>query len=1235
MQMLTKFESKSNRVKGIAFHPKRPWILAALHNGCIQLWDYRMGTLLERFDEHDGPVRGIAFHPTQPLFVSGGDDYKIKVWNYKTRRCLFTLNGHLDYVRTVFFHHECPWIVSASDDQTVRIWNWQSRSCIAILTGHNHYVMCAQFHPKEDLVVSASLDQTVRVWDVSGLRKKGSSPGLMQYEDAFQRAGAPPELFGSLDVVVKYVLEGHDRGVNWAAFHPSLPLIASCGDDRQVKLWRMNDSKAWEVDSCRGHFNNVSCVLFHPRQDLIISNGEDKTIRVWDMSKRTAVQTFRREHDRFWVMAVHPELNLFAAGHDNGLIVFKLERERPAYAVHQNSLFYIKDKYLHVHDFSNGSDNSVLSVRRLGNQYTQPRSLSYNPAERAVLVTTSAEGGLYELFNLPRDFASGEPREPSDDQKRGPGSSAIFIARNRFAVLDKINQQIHIKDLSNATTKSVKPPAQVNEIFYAGTGNLLLSTPNSVILYDIQQRKTLAELSTPPVKYVVWSADMNMVALLSKHTITIANKLLEQSSLIHETIRIKSGAWDDVGIFVYSTLNHIKYALPQGDHGIIRTLEHPVYLTRVKGKSVHILDRDANARVITIDPTEYRFKLALIKRNYDEVLYIIRNSNLVGQAIIAYLQKKGYPEIALHFVRDDKTRFDLALECGNLEVALETAKAMDREDCWSRLAKEALRQGNFQIVEKAYQRTKSFDRLSFLYLISGSTDKLRKMMKIAELHGDQMLRFHNALYLGDVEERLRLLKEVGQLPLAYLTAKAHGMAEEAESILATADLTPEDVEDYGGRGDQLVPPEPVVRLEDNNWPLLSVPGGSLANAFAAAAENQPPVQGVGVPQAAAAMLENVEDAWGAEEDLIISGGVQLVTSVGGEPAGMGEEALDVDAGWGFDPDLKVQLEAEAINGAAQEAAGDFVAPTPGQPESALWVQNSPLAADHVAAGSFETAMQILNRQVGAVNFTPLKPHFMAMYQATRAAIPGNISMPPLVVPIRRNPDEQEVRRSLPAQINSLQRIVSQDLQSAYALTKAGKFQDATVTFKKILHSLLLLVTEADKVDEVHQLVNECREYLVGLAIVQEQRSLPPEETKRALELAALFTHCQLKPAHMLLSLRNASTACFKAKNFATASLFARRLLELNPPPNVSTQIRQMLAVCERTPRDIIPLDYDQHAAFVISAGSHTALLRGASGDIVHCPYCRANYEVSYNGSLCQVCEIAQVGANSTGLKVSL
>ncbi|PHH71902.1 hypothetical protein CDD80_4912 [Ophiocordyceps camponoti-rufipedis] len=770
--MLTKFESKSSRAKGIAFHPKRPWILVSLHSSTIQLWDYRMGTLIDRFEEHDGPVRGVDFHKTQPLFVSGGDDYKIKVWSYQTRRCLFTLNGHLDYVRTVFFHHELPWILSSSDDQTIRIWNWQNRSLICTMTGHNHYAMCAQFHPKEDLVVSASLDQSVRVWDISGLRKKQSAPTSMSFEDQMARANQnQADMFGNTDAVVKFVLEGHDRGVNWVAFHPTMPLIVSAGDDRLVKLWRMSETKAWEVDTCRGHFHNASGCLFHPHQDLILSAGEDKTIRVWDLNKRTAVQSFKRENDRFWVIAAHPEINLFAAGHDNGVMVFKLERERPASASHQNLLFYInKEKHVKSYDFQKNTESpTLLSLKKLGSPWVTPRTLSYNPAERSVLVTTPADGGFYELVNLPKDGSGAiEPTE----SKRGSGDAAIFVARNRFAVLNIASQTIDIKDLSNNTTRSFKPPVGTSDIYFGGTGNLLIITPTAVHLYDIQQKKTTAELTVNGVKYIVWSNDGLYAALLSKHNVTIVTKTLEQVSRLHETIRIKSATWGDAGVLLYSTLNHVKYTLLNGDCGIVRTLDQTVYLVRVKGRNVYCLDRAAKPRVLQIDPTEYRFKLALVKRNYEEMLHIIRTSSLVGQSIISYLQKKGYPEIALQFVQDPTTRFDLAIECGNLDVAVEMAKELDKPKFWTRLSTEALAHGNHQVVEMCYQKLKQFDKLSFLYLATGNHSKLARMAKIAEHRGDFTSRFHNALLLGEVEDRIQMFKEIDLCNLMASTKNA-------------------------------------------------------------------------------------------------------------------------------------------------------------------------------------------------------------------------------------------------------------------------------------------------------------------------------------------------------------------------------------------------------------------------------------------------------------------------------
>jgi coatomer protein complex subunit alpha (xenin) len=72
-----------------------------------------------------------------------------------------------------------------------------------------------------------------------GLRKKTAQPGLGGLEEQIKGTGQT-DLFGSSDAIVKHVLEGHDRGVNWVAFHPTMPLIVSGADDRQVKLWRMN-----------------------------------------------------------------------------------------------------------------------------------------------------------------------------------------------------------------------------------------------------------------------------------------------------------------------------------------------------------------------------------------------------------------------------------------------------------------------------------------------------------------------------------------------------------------------------------------------------------------------------------------------------------------------------------------------------------------------------------------------------------------------------------------------------------------------------------------------------------------------------------------------------------------------------------------------------------------------------------------------------------------------------------
>lgn len=1289
--MLTKFESKSARVKGLAFHPVRPWICASLHNGAIQIWDYRVGTVIDRFEEHDGPVRGVDFHLNEPLLVSGGDDYKIKVWDYKLRRCLFTLLGHLDYIRTVQFHPAgselFPWVLSASDDQTLRLWNFQTRSCLSVLTGHNHYVMSASFHPSEDLIVSASLDQTVRVWDTTGLRKKytggGMNGGGMGYDAPSQgrsngsgsqngpgsaALNVQAELFGTNDVVVKYVLEGHDRGVNWASFHPTLPLIASAADDRLVKLWRMSETKAWEVDTLRGHANNVSCCLFHPKHELIISNSEDRSIRVWDVSKRVGVQTFRREGDRFWIFATHRSQNLLAAGHDSGMIVFKLERERPALASGTDGkLYYVRGRELFCHDYSRGSngiDVPIASLRRVGQQAqtdgigSAPRFLSYNqhnPNEGNIIVCSEVDGGCYELITFSLTSSGGSVSDGKRGNCLGP---AVFLGMNRFAILDRHQRQIIVKNLQNETLKRVAPPTpNVDGLLEGGaSGRILLRVEDKAILFEVQSRRVLGELNAPKLKNVVWSPDGSKVALLCKYGIVIADRQLEQMCSISDTVRIKSGAWDvsptggtNSELFIYTTLHHVKYCLPSGDTGTIRTLEQPHYATRVVKDQLFCLDREARARSITIDTTEARFKLALASKRYGEVMHMVRHSRLCGKAIVAYLQSKGFPEVALHFVRDPKTRFKLALACGNIEAAMESAFSLENSmsasdtnggrDVWGVLGSEALRQGNHQVVEMSYQRTKDFDRLSFLYLLTGDTEKLRKMLKISNMRKDTMGRYHNALMLGDAGERVKVLEESGNLSLAYISAKTHGLEEEAEKIKVTIETNGGTVEGLFDKlpktssrctGRLLQPPTPIFR--GDNWPTLAVKKTTLEDLEAAEAaydQHAEPTSQNTAPQEKAVSAST----W--------DGGNDIDGDNDDDDFDMDDDGL----GWDDEDDLgdlgddlgpeksEVVDDMAALNVVADDDT--FQMANAGRPPAGCWVANSSHAADHLAAGGSSSALQLLNRQIAASNFAVMKQSMINSYLACTVSLPGIPGSGSMNLPLLRNDSAGHPGNdSLPRVPLSLKSLVA-GIRVGYRAFQGGKFNDAKAAFSDILVKIPLVVTSSrNEASEVKDMLEISREYITAIRI-KGAMSEVQKDPVRSTELSAYFTHCNLQPIHLLLALRSAMGTSFKHKNFIVAASFARRLLELpdmNSQRNAELRVKatKVLHKSEQMARNQHTLNYKETATFVLDCRDFMPIYAGDSK--VVCSYCGSAYlDVSMKGKTCVTCNLSLVGVNTIGL----
>ena len=157
-------------------------------------------------------------------------------------------------------------------------------------------------------------------------------------------------------------------------------------------------------------------------------------------------------------------------------------------------------------------------------------------------------------------------------------------------------------------------------------------------------------------------------------------------------------------------------------------------------------------------------------------------------------------------------------------------------------------------------------------------------------------------------------------------------------ILEAAGLTEADVDDVPSFGySTLRPPLAITETTNLNWPTLwtgeSFFDKVLANGNLDAGD-VPYVNGVDSGAAASAAL----DDWAKDEE-------------GGEDIAAEEGAWDLDA------DAE-EAEEEKEEEAAEEEADLGAGATPGVSETELWTRNSPFAADHVAAGSFDTAMQV-------------------------------------------------------------------------------------------------------------------------------------------------------------------------------------------------------------------------------------------------------------------------------------
>lgn len=163
--------ARSDRVKSVDMHPKEPWVLAALYNGKVYIWNYNTQEVVKQFEVTDLPVRCAKFIVRKQWVVAGADDMYVTVHNFNTMEKVTRFEAHSDYIRSIAVHPSLPCILSSSDDMLIKMWDWDQKwKNTHTFEGHTHYVMQVVFNPKDsNMFASASLDKSVKIWGLNSM----------------------------------------------------------------------------------------------------------------------------------------------------------------------------------------------------------------------------------------------------------------------------------------------------------------------------------------------------------------------------------------------------------------------------------------------------------------------------------------------------------------------------------------------------------------------------------------------------------------------------------------------------------------------------------------------------------------------------------------------------------------------------------------------------------------------------------------------------------------------------------------------------------------------------------------------------------------------------------------------------------------------------------------------------------------------------------------------------------
>ncbi len=334
-------DSPSAAVSELTFAPGYDGrlIAAGTIGGSILLIDAVSGKTTKELLGHQGPVMSLAFFPDKPgkgketlTLASGSNDAGVRLWDVpddatKARDIGQPMTAHVGGVQALVFeqpHGER--LLSAGSDETVIRWNVTTHSPLSRALGRTDGPPWAVDYSPDGIVATAGTGSSGTVgqlWEgsvapMTSDRTDGHEPlEILQPLTGLEGRGAPVvglafssggrllvagDLAGNVlfwdmarardseadrrPIPVAYSEKAHVGPVNDVVSHPTRPIVASCGEDKQVVLWDVSDPAQIRrfLPKPLRHSGYVQTAAFCPVGNLLATAAWLRTIYLWDLS---------------------------------------------------------------------------------------------------------------------------------------------------------------------------------------------------------------------------------------------------------------------------------------------------------------------------------------------------------------------------------------------------------------------------------------------------------------------------------------------------------------------------------------------------------------------------------------------------------------------------------------------------------------------------------------------------------------------------------------------------------------------------------------------------------------------------------------------------------------------------------------------------------------------------------------------------------------------------------------